>query len=210
MSVGLGIVFGVVVAIITALVLAPPVPQARSGSLRDRFGPELDRVTDQHHGDTKAAERELKARVRRFGNLRLLSLTATAREQYAAQWADLQGQFVDCPGAAVAKANRLLGQLAVARGYPADSHTRQVEALSVHHPRRVDGIRQLHAAAQQAAAATGDADPEKMRQAMVAGRLLFEELLTTQPREGRASKARARRLQNVPVQRTADRTRSLG
>ncbi|MFF1379699.1 hypothetical protein [Streptomyces sp. NPDC058308] len=208
MSVGLGIVFGVVVAIITALVLAPPVPHVRFGSLRERFGPELDRVTAQHHGDAKAAERELKARVRRFGNLRPLSLTAPTRERYAAQWADLQGQFVDCPGAAVAKANRLLWQLAVARGYPADSHARQVEALSVHHPRRVDGIRQLHTAAQQSAA--GEAEPETMRQAMVSGRLLFEELLTTQPREEGARKARAPRLQNVPVQRTADRTRSLG
>ncbi|GAA1897529.1 hypothetical protein GCM10009837_19710 [Streptomyces durmitorensis] len=208
MSVGLGIVFGVVVVIITALVLAPPVAQVRFGSLRDRFGPELDRVAARHHGDTKAAERELKARVRRFGNLRLLSLTASAREEYAAQWVDLQGQFVDCPGAAIAKANRLLWQLAVARGYPADSHARQVEALSVHHPRRVDGIRQLHAAAQQAAA--GEAEPEKMRQAMVAGRLLLEELLTTGPQEGSASKARARRLRSVPAQRTADRTRSLG
>lgn len=208
MSVGLGIVFGVIVVIITALVLAPPLPQVRFGSLRDRFGPELDRVTARHHGDAKAAERELKARVRRFGNLRLLSLTTPAREQYAAQWADLQGQFVDSPGAAVAKANRLLWQLAVARGYPADSHARQVEALSVHHPRRVDGIRQLHMAAEQAA--TGEAEPERMRQAMVAGRSLFEELLTTEPREECASKARTRRLQNVPVQRTTDRTRSLG
>ncbi|MGW7067174.1 hypothetical protein ACWGII_14025 [Streptomyces sp. NPDC054855] len=208
MSVGLGIVFGVVVVIITALVLAPPVAQVRSGSLRDRFGPELDRVAARHHGDTKAAERELKARVRRFGNLRLLSLTVSAREQYAAQWADLQGQFVECPGVAVAKANRLLWQLAVARGYPADSHARQVEALSVHHPRRVDGIRQLHAAAQQAAA--GETELERMRQAMVAGQLLFEELLTTRPGEEGTSEARPRRLQHVPVQRTADRTRSLG
>ncbi|MFD3580453.1 hypothetical protein [Streptomyces sp. NPDC058644] len=208
MSVGLGIVFGVVVVIITVLVLAPPATQVRFGSLRDRFGPELDRVAARHHGDTKAAARELRARVRRFGNLRLLSLTAPAREQFAAQWMDLQGQFVDCPGAAIAKADRLLWQLAVACGYPADSHARQVEALSVRHPRRVDGIRQLHAAAQQAAA--GEAEPERMRQAMVAGRLLFEELLTTRQRAEGVGKVQARRLQNVPAQRAADQTRSLG
>ncbi|MEV0521866.1 hypothetical protein AB0I66_00425 [Streptomyces sp. NPDC050439] len=208
MSVGLGIIFGVVVVIITALVLAPPVTQERLGSLRDRFGPELDHITALHQGDTKAARRELRSRVRRFGKLRPLRLTAQAREQYAAQWVDLQSQFVEFPGATVAKANRLLWQLAVARGYPAYSYSRQVEALSVHYPRRVHGARQLHAAAQQAA--TGNAEPERMRQAMVAGRLLFEELLDTQPLEEDESRAQVQRVQHIPEQRTADRRRSFG
>jgi hypothetical protein len=213
MSVGIGIIFGAVVAIMTALVLVPPVAQSRSSSLRARFGPEFDRVAAQHHGDEKATARELGARLRRFGRLRMQGLTVLAREQYAAQWAGLQEQFVDCPGAAVAKANRLLSRLAAERGYPAESHALQMEALSVHHPHRVDGSRQLHRAAQTAA--TGEAEAEEMRQAMVAGRLLFEELLRTQPRDEGASKALprqpiSRRTRSVPAQRTGDRTRTSG
>ncbi len=213
MSVGIGIIFGAVVAIMTALVLVPPVAQSRSSGLRARFGPEFDRIAAQHHGDEKAAARELGARVRRFGRLRIQGLTVPAREQYAAQWAGLQEQFVDCPGAAVAKANRLLSHLAAERGYPAESHALQVDALSVHHPHRVDGSRQLHMAAQKAA--NGEAEAEKMRQAMVAGRLLLEELLRTQPQDEGASKALprqafSRRPRSVPAQRTGDRTQTSG
>nr|WP_157839102.1 hypothetical protein [Streptomyces flavidovirens] len=210
---GIGIILGAVVAIMTALVLVPPVTQSRSSSLRARFGPEFDRVAAQHHGDDKAAARELNTRVRRFGRLRIQGLTVPAREQYAAQWAGLQEQFVDCPGAAVAKANRLLTHLAAERGYPAESHALQVEALSVHHPHRVDGSRQLHKAAQKAA--SGEAEAEKMRQAMVAGRLLFEELLRAQPQDEGASKALtrqpiSRRSGSVPAQRTGGRTQTSG
>ncbi|MGB8946709.1 MAG: hypothetical protein WCD21_41720 [Streptomyces sp.] len=135
-------------------------------------------------------------------------LTPAEREQYVAQWVDLQGKFVDCPGVAIAQANRLLSQLAAALGYPADSHARQVDALSVQHPRRVDGIRQLQLAAQQAAAGKGTA--EEMRQAFVAARLLFEEMLMPQSHDDGAREARSRRLENVPAQRSIGRTRSLG
>jgi hypothetical protein len=214
MSMGTGIIFGMVVAIITALMLVPPVTQSRSGHLRTRFGPEFDAVAARHHGNIKAAERELNARVRRFGNLRIRGLTPQVREQYAAQWAGLQERFVDCPAVAVAKANQLLCELAVAVGFPAESHARQLEALSVHHPYRVDGSRQLHLAAHTYSTAAGAAEVEEMRRAMVAGRLLFEELLRAQPGEG-ADKAGVRqrsprRFRGVPAQRTGDRTRSIG
>lgn len=208
MSVGLGIVFSVVVLLVAALLLAPAVPRERSGNLKDRFGPELDRATAHHRGDVKAAERELRARVRRFGRLRLRVLTPAEREQYAARWVDLQAKFVDCPGVAVAEANRLLSHVAAALGYPADSHARQVEALSVHHPRRVDGLRQLHLAAQQAATGAGTA--EEMRQAFAAGRLLFEELLVAHSSQDATRKPRARNLEHVPAQRSTGRTSSFG
>ncbi|MBT2489775.1 hypothetical protein J7E96_14875 [Streptomyces sp. ISL-96] len=216
MSVGTGIIFGMVVAIITALMLVPPVAQSRSGNLRIRFGPEFDAVAARHRGNAKAAERELNARVSRFGDLRIQGLTPQARERYAAQWAGLQEQFVDCPAVAVAKANQLLCQLAVAVGFPADSHARQLEALSVHYPYRVDGSRQLHWAAQKhkTATATEAAEVEEMRQAMVAGRLLFEELLNAQPNEGARktgpSQRSPRRFRSIPAQRAGDRTRPIG
>ncbi|MGW5735880.1 MULTISPECIES: hypothetical protein [Streptomyces] len=208
MSVGLGIVFIVVVVLLVALAFVPSFPRGRAGSMRDRFGPELDRAAAHHHGDVKAAERELKTRVRRFGKLNLRALAPTEREQYVTQWTDLQAKFVESPGVAVAQANRLLSHLAAELGYPADSHARQVEALSVRHPGRVDGMRQLHLAAQRAA--EGGGTVEEMRQAFVAGRLLFEELLVTYSQDEGADKSVARHLERVPRQRSIDRTRSLG
>ncbi|MFE3828399.1 hypothetical protein [Streptomyces sp. NPDC059092] len=192
------------VAIITALLLARPVSNRAAGEgglqkdLRHRFGPEYDRVTAHHHGDPKAAERELAARLRHFHALRLKELPEPERAQYRAQWAGLQEQFVDCPGAVAAKANLLLNRLAVDRGFPAESRARQFEALSVHHPEQVEGARLLDAAARQAGTGTGAGtdpgtspgmspgsgteagDAETMRHAMIAGRALFDVLIAPQ------------------------------
>ncbi|MFJ2174110.1 hypothetical protein ACIQVO_31370 [Streptomyces sp. NPDC101062] len=185
MSVTTLAVLVVPVAIITALLLARPV-SARTADegglrkdLRQRFGPEFDRVTARHHGDPKAAERELAARLRHFRGLRLKDLSEPERAQYRAQWDGLQEQFVDCPGAVAAKANLLLNRLATSRGYPAESRALQFEALSVHHPEEVEGARLLDAAAHQAGTGTGTeaGDAETMRHAMVAGRALFDVLI---------------------------------
>ncbi|MFE3739706.1 hypothetical protein [Streptomyces sp. NPDC059134] len=187
-------VLAVPVAIVTALLLARPVSDRASGEgglrkdLRHRFGPEFDRVTARHHGDPKAAERELAARLRHFRGLRLRELSEPERAQYSAQWTGLQEQFVDCPGAVVAKANVLLNRLAIDRGLPAESRARQFEALSVLHPEQVEGARLLDAVARQAATGGGTgtdttgagADPggaETMRHAMIAGRALFDTLI---------------------------------
>ncbi|MFE2180606.1 hypothetical protein [Streptomyces sp. NPDC059455] len=119
----------------------------------------------------------------RKGELPVRSLPSEAREQYAARWAGLQERFVDSPGWALREADRLLGALAVDRGYPAESEEKRMDALSVRHPGEIDGYRRLHAMA--ARAHEGETATERMREALVAARPLFEQLVRAQPHDER-------------------------
>ncbi|WP_327678999.1 hypothetical protein [Streptomyces sp. NBC_00467] len=209
MSVSILAILGLVAAIIAVLLLARPVKLYSTATLTRRFGPEYDRVVALAGGDVRAAERELADRLRCFGGLCPFSLTDTTRQQYLSRWSGLQEQFVDAPGTAAARANQLLSRLACDRGLTAESRERQLDALSVHFPRHIDGARLLHAAAQQAAAGVTDAD--EMRRAMVAGRAHLEELLADQgPRvpSGSAAGRRsgARHALRLPSQRTIHST----
>ncbi|MET9557729.1 hypothetical protein [Streptomyces sp. NPDC006645] len=146
------------------------------GGLKRRFGPEYERAVNRHHGDVKAAENELKERVRLHGELRPHPLPAEARDQYVAHWAGLQERFVDSPRQAVVEADKLISRLAADRGFPdADQHSEQhLDALSVHHAHQVDGYRRVHHAASEAGQG---ASTEELREAMVAARQLFERLV---------------------------------
>ncbi|MGW7693331.1 hypothetical protein ACWGMA_31475 [Streptomyces asiaticus] len=119
----------------------------------------------------------------RKGELPVRSLPSEAREQYAARWAGLQERFVDSPGWALREADRLLGALAVDRGYPAESERKRMDALSVRHPEEIDGYRRLHAMA--ARVHEGETATERMREALVAARPLFEQLVRAQPHDER-------------------------
>ncbi|MEU8869975.1 hypothetical protein AB0D24_02225 [Streptomyces javensis] len=119
----------------------------------------------------------------RKGELPVRSLPSEAREQYAARWAGLQERFVDSPGWALREADRLLGALAVDRGYPAESEEKRMDALSVRHPEEIDGYRRLHAMV--ARVHEGETATERMREALVAARPLFEQLVRAQPHDER-------------------------
>ncbi|MFJ6831537.1 hypothetical protein [Streptomyces sp. NPDC091209] len=167
----------VVAAALTLLARRPP----GGRTLRRRFGPEYDRTVARHDGDTQAAERDLTERVKRHGALRERPLEPAARERYAAGWTAAQEHFVDSPQEAVAEADRLLGELAGARGFPdGDRYEEQVSALSVHHGHHVHGYRRVHRAAlaRVGGGQNGGVDTEQMREAMLEARDLFDDLLT--------------------------------
>ncbi|OON76693.1 hypothetical protein [Streptomyces tsukubensis] len=182
------VLIAVVVVVVVVLIVGALVFAARrkngGGSLQSRFGPEYDRTVAQHNGDTKAAERELAERVRVHGSLREKPLDPAAREQYLAQWAGLQERFVDSPQQAVAEADHLLAEVAGARGFPVGSrYEEQLAALSVHHPRHVNGYRKVHHAAYAGSGATAapgvpGAGTEELREAMVDARELFDDLVS--------------------------------
>ncbi|WP_146252325.1 hypothetical protein [Streptomyces carminius] len=178
-----GLIITLIVAAVAVLVLALYLGTRRKGphSVRRRFGPEYERTVAQHNGDTKAAEQELRERLERHGDLRVQPLTPQEREHYAAQWAAVQERFVDAPAEAVAEADRLLSRLAEARGFPGDGYDEQVSALSVHHPKRVQGYREMHAVA--VLGREGQADTERQREALVHARALYEDLMA-QPADG--------------------------
>lgn len=181
MSTGVIVILAVVVVLVVVLALGYAVfrmgsaGEAWSPGLRRRFGPEYKRALAQHGGDRKAAEADLRERLRRHRSLRADPLPAGSRMRYEAAWARIQEQFVESPAEAVAEADQLLGRLARDRGFPADEIDTQFEALSVHHPRGLQHYRKLH----EAAARPGPAEPgrtERLRQALLAGRGFFKEL----------------------------------
>ncbi|WP_262703758.1 MULTISPECIES: hypothetical protein [Streptomyces] len=169
----------VVVAVVLAAALIIRVVRAGAGrgerALRRRFGPEYELNVAQHAGDTKAAERELEERLRRYGDLRTEPLSGELRERYVAEWAGMQEMFIEAPEHAVTGADQLLARLAHDRGYPSGHYEEQVAALSVHHADHVQGYRQLHDTA--ARAREGRADTEELREAVVHARPFFEDLV---------------------------------
>ncbi|MFC9648181.1 MULTISPECIES: hypothetical protein [unclassified Streptomyces] len=158
------------------------------GGLKRRFGPEYERVLARHDGDSKAAERELAARVERHGGLRPRTLAGERREQYVAHWAGLQERFVDSPREAVTGADELMVRLAEERGYPAgERRDDQFDALSVHLPHEVDGYRVLrHMAGDEGRAAS----TEELREAIVGARALFERLILAHAEDGAVDRPR--------------------
>lgn len=173
--------------VVIAAVAAALVLQGGAGpGIKRRFGPEYERALALHDGDARATRRELAERFKRYRGLEPRALAPDTRQRYAARWTALQGQFVDDPAAALGSADTLIAELAVDRGYPAADSPEHVDALSVHHPRHVQGYRDAHAAA--LAAGSGQSGPgldtEAQRKALVAARGLFEELLRSGASDG--------------------------
>lgn len=182
----------IVIAAVVVLIAAALALRGRGATggrdLRRRFGPEYDRAVARHDGDARAAERELTERLERHGNLREQPLESVQREQFEARWTAAQERFVDSPQDAVSEADRLLAELAGARGFPdGGQYEEQLAALSVHHADHVQGYRRVHRIARAQvggaqegrtdAAQDGPAATEEMREAMVEARALFDDLV---------------------------------
>jgi hypothetical protein len=193
MSTGVIIALIVIVAAVIAVAafLAVRARGSRTGrGLKSRFGPEYDRAVARHDGDVEAAERELGALVERHGGLHERPLEPAERERFEARWTAAQERFVDSPREAVAEADRLVAELAGARGYPdGTQYEEQVAALSVHHAHHVNGYRNVHHAARVGAGGgAGDGrtpGTEDLRSAMVEARALFGELMADRHESGR-------------------------
>lgn len=148
--------------------------RARTLRLRRRFGPEYDRTVARHE-DRRAAERDLRARERRHGELDIRPLDEAARGRYREQWIHVQEEFVDSPVAALTLADRLVVAVMGERGYPTTGFDERVATLSVEHGRTIDYYRRGHEISCRAE--RHQASTEDMRQAMVHYRALLEDLL---------------------------------
>lgn len=175
------IVIAAVVVVAGAAVLALRTRGAQgSRGLKRRFGPEYERAVARHDGDAKAAERELAQRVERHGGLRERPLEPTEVERFEARWTAAQEHFVDAPQEAVGEADRLLADLARARGFPDGAqYEEQLAALSVHHADHVEGYRHVHRVAHARRGPEGGPGTEEMREAMIEARELFDDLVHT-------------------------------
>lgn len=169
----IAIVVVVAVAVIAALTLSLTGTQRRR-RLRNRFGPEYDRLVREHES-RREAEAELAERERRVRSLAIRPLSESGRAGYARRWEGLQGQFVDMPADTVAASQVLVSEVIAELGYPAGDPGQLLADLSVGHARTIEGYR---VAEQISATAAADrASTEDLRQAMIGYRSLFRELL---------------------------------
>jgi hypothetical protein len=169
----------IVVVIIVLLAIGFAVWQAgRRRALRQRFGPEYDRVVSEQDSRS-AAERELRERERRHAELDLKPLSEEARASYAASWEEIQAQFVDAPNDAVSAADHLVTRLIGERGYPTDNDEEKLATLSVEHARTLEHYRDAHEI--NLRNEKGEASTEELRQAVVHYRALFADLLGEDP-----------------------------
>jgi hypothetical protein len=149
----------------------------RSRRLKERFGPEYEHTLNRV-GDKRQAEDELEGRLARVGNLNIRSLHAEEVNRFALEWQAIQTEFVDEPLTSIQRANSLIKEVMRTRGYPVEDFEQRAADISVEHPDLVTNYRKLHAIA-----AKGEGvDTEEMRQAMVHGRDLFENLIQPENR----------------------------
>ena len=177
MSAPVTIILIVVVLLVLAAIVFG-VRAARRRRLQQTFGPEYDRVVADT-GNRTEAERELLERTKRHAELELRPLSPESRSKYAAAWEEVQIRFVDDPKEAVSTADRLVTALIAERGYPTGDYDERLANLSVEHAATLEHYRSAHEISRRSA--SGEAETEDLRQALVHYRALFADLLGENP-----------------------------
>jgi len=168
----------------------------RTEQLRSRFRQEYDR-TLQQAGDVSKAEASLQARAKRVEKLHIRPLSAPDAARFSSAWQRVRAQFVDDPRGSITEADKLVGEVMTARGYPLGDFDQRVENISVDHPDVVMNYRAARDIAVQHS--QGRASTEDLRQAMMHYRALFHDLLETA--EARETRPEATREEETRGQR---------
>jgi hypothetical protein len=168
------VLIAIAAVVVVAVVVWRALAQRRTGRLQERFGPEYNRTVSE--ADSKReAEAELQEREERRQELEIRPLPQAARQRYVERWEVVQAEFVDNPGAAVARADDLIQSVMSERGYPVEDFEQRAADISVDHPQVVENYRHGHRLARTSA--EGDGSTEDLRQAMRHYRALFDELV---------------------------------
>lgn len=165
-----------IAAIVVVAAVLFTLSRRRSQQLRERFGPEYDRAV-KAEGNARKAEAALAARAKRVEALHIRALAPDDAARFESAWRVVQARFVDDPKGAVTQADRLVGEVMAARGYPMGDFEQRVADISVDHPDVVMNYRAAREIADQHS--RGAASTEDLRQAMVHYRALFHDLLET-------------------------------
>jgi hypothetical protein len=168
------LIVGIMAGIVIAVIVFAFARMRRSQRLRQRFGPEYDRVLKKE-GEVGRAEGVLEMRTKRRDKFEIRPLPAATRADFAKRWGVVQLQFVDDPQGSVARADQLVDELMASRGYPMADFEKRAEDISVDHPVVVQNYRAAHDIALRHS--RGEGNTEDLRKAMVHYRTLFEELL---------------------------------
>jgi len=169
----------IVLAIVAALVIVGLFGivlsrRQRTKHLQKKFGSEYERTVNQL-GDKRQAEDELETRLDHVKTLDIRPLSAEETDRFTNEWQMTQAEFVDVPLAALQKADRLLREVMKAKGYPVEDFEQRAADISVDYPELVADYRGLHLIAIKSD--DEEVSTEEMRQAMIHGRALFENLV---------------------------------
>lgn len=147
--------------------------QRRTQFLRERFGPEYDRVV-KLEGSQAKAENVLQYRQKRLEKFPLRPIDPSQRAAFTTRWNKVQAHFVDDPAGAVGEADALVNEVMSARGYPMSDFEQRAADVSVDHPQVVENYRAAHKIA--LLHSRGQAGTEDLRNSLIHYRLLFQDL----------------------------------
>jgi hypothetical protein len=148
--------------------------RSRSQRLRQRFGPEYDRMVIET-GDRRRAEAALAQREARVRKLRIQPLSVADRHRFMGRWKQCQALFVDDPVNAVQDADLLIDEIMRTRGYTADSREERLGDISAAYPDHAAEYREAHEIVGRHR--RGEASTEDLRKAFLEYRDFFDELL---------------------------------
>jgi hypothetical protein len=168
------IVIVAAIVVIAAILIAMTLASRRRAHLKQRFGAEYDRTVDAFDS-RRQGEIDLRAREESHALLNLQPLSPAAHDRYQTRWAEMQTTFIDRPQVAVADADSLITQVMRDMGYPIDNFESNAWLISVEHANVVSKYREGHDIYTKTV--EGTATTEDLRQAVLAYRALFEELM---------------------------------
>lgn len=168
------IVLIVVVVLLAAIAIMLWTRSRRTEALKSQFGPEYARAVHDV-GDERKAETLLAERQKRVAGYTIKPLSQEMRAHFVETWRGVQAQFVDDPSYSVTRADDLLGEVMLARGYPVHDFDQRAADLSVDHPDVVQHYRTAHDVA--LSHSRGEASTEDLRTAMIHFRALFDDLV---------------------------------
>lgn len=145
-----------------------------SQKLREKYGPEYD-LTMEKAGNQRKAEAALEEREKRVTKLNIHDLDQIKRDRYQLEWTGIQADFVDDPSKSLEKANQLITEVMISRGFPVTDFEQRAADLSVMVPNFVSNYRNANAIVLKNQ--RNETSTEELRQAMVYYRSLFDELL---------------------------------
>jgi len=179
----------IVVAIVAVAVIGFFVYlKKRSLRLRDKFGPEYTRAIEET-GNKYKAESKLEKLEKRVDKFSIHPLQPEEVVRFRDSWHIIQAGFVDDPATALSDADRLVGEVMSARGYPMADFEERASEISVNHALVVEHYRAGHEIALKQV--KREATTEDMRQGMIHYRALFDDLLGA-PEKARAKGAGSR------------------
>ncbi len=170
------IIIGIVVLAAVVLFAIWEARRRRRAKLQQRFGPEYEREV-RARGSERDAEQHLSKVADRRDRLDIRHLEPAARDRYTQRWEAVQSEFVERPGPALDKADRLVTDVMRDRGYPVEDFSERAELVAADHPQVVEHYRAAHAVRQTHHGNSGSSNTENLRQAFLHYRALFEELV---------------------------------